>query len=182
MKPFLRLLLAALCLLGSTTPGLRAAPEPANAPKIKLTFVNAEQFTDILVDGMISKSGTDLVFSELNRHLAMLARRHLAPGQTLVLSVRDIDLAGVVEPWRGPDFGRVRYLRDTHPPRLAFDYQLLGADGTVAQEGAERLTNLTFRYQISTTTTRDTTYYEQQLLTDWMGATFAAPKKAKTKP
>ncbi len=181
MKPFFRLLLAALCLLTLPAPGLRAAPDPANAPKVKLTFVNWEQFTDIAVDGMVSRSGSDQIHDELNHHLATLARRHLAPGQTLVVTMRDIDLAGVVEPWRGPDFGKVRYLRDTHPPRLVFDYQLLDTNGAVVREGTEKLANLTFRYQLSTTM-RDTTYYEQQLLTDWMAATFAQPKKAKAKP
>jgi hypothetical protein len=183
MKPLLRLLLvAALSLLTLTGPALRAAPEPPApppaAPKVKLTFVNWEKFTDIVVDGTTTKIGSDVIFGELNRHLASLAKHHLAPGQTLVITMRDIDLAGAVEPWRGPDFGRIRYMRDTQPPRLVFDYQLLDATGAVVKEGSEKLTNLTYRYQISSLQ-RDTTTYEKQLLDDWMGDTFGTPKKPK---
>ena len=182
MKPLLRhLLAAALLLLALSSPALHAAPEPAAgpaAPKVKLTFADWEKFTDIVVDGSASKAASDLIYSELNRHLASLAKRHLAPGHTLAITMRDIDLAGTVEPWRGPDFGRIRYMRDTHPPRLVFDYQLLDATGAVVKEGTEKLTNLTYRYQISSLQ-RDTTTYEKQLLDDWMGSTFAIPKKPK---
>lgn len=181
MKLFLRLLLAAMLgLLPLAGAALRAAPDPVNAPKVKLTFVDWEKFSDIAVGGTSDKGASDLIYSELHRHLTSLARRYLAPGQTLVVTMRDIDLAGVVEPWRGPDFGRVRYMRDTHPPRLVFDYQLLGADGAVVKEGTEKLTNLAFRYQ-TPSIDRETTYYEKQLLSDWMSDTFAAPKKSKKK-
>ena len=182
MKPLLRLLLAAaLALFTLSGPALRAAPEPAAgpaAPKVKLTFADWEKFTDIVVDGTADKASSDIIYSELNRHLASLAKRHLLPGQTLTISMRDIDLAGTVEPWRGPDFGRIRYMRDTHPPRLVFDYQLLDATGAVVKEGTEKLTNLTFRYQ-TPALDRDTTTYEKQLLDDWMGSTFGTPKKPK---
>lgn len=182
MKPLLRLLSAAvLCLLPLAAPALRAAPVAANdpaTPKVKLVFVDPQKFTDIVVNGSSDKLASDFIFRELDRHLAAQAKRRLAPGQTLVINMRDIDLAGAVEPWRGPDFGRIRYMRDTQPPRLVFDYQLLDAAGAVVKEGSEKLTNLTFRYQ-TPSTDQDTTYYEKQLLTDWMSATFETPKKTK---
>ena len=181
MNQLLRLLSSsALCLLTLAAPALRAAPEAANTPKAKLTFVDCDKFSDSTVASMTAKGGSDLIFGELSRHLSALARQHLAPGQTLVVNMRDIDLAGAVEPWRGPDFGRVRYMRDTQPPRLAFDYQLLDESGAVVKSGSEKLTNLTFRYQ-QPTTDRETTYYEKQLLTDWMSATFGSAPKAKKK-
>ncbi len=178
MKPRLRLLLVALFLSAIAAPGMGAAPEPANTPKTKLTFVDPEDFTDISINGASDRASGDIIFSELGRHLAMLAKRHLASGQTLVVTMHDIDLAGVIEPWRGPDYGRVRYIRDTHPPRLVFDYQLLDADGQVVQEGSEKLTNLTFRYQITPPLGDQTCYFEKQLLTDWMRERFASAKSA----
>ncbi|MFT3830222.1 MAG: DUF3016 domain-containing protein [Opitutaceae bacterium] len=182
MKPLLRPLLVAFCLLSlPATPVLRAGPEPANAPKVKLTFVDWEKFTDIVVDGTTTKAGSDVIWSELNRHLSTLVRQALEPGQTLVINMRDVDLAGVVEPWRGPDFGHVRYIRDTAPPRLLFDFQVLDAGGAVVKEGSERLTDLAFRFQQPPIGRNDTTYYEKQLLTDWVRSTFASPRKAKRK-
>ena len=182
MKPLLRhLLAAALLLLALAGPALRAAPDPATSPsgpRVKLTFSNWEKFTDIVIDGASDKAASDIIYSELNRHLASLAKHHLAHGQTLVITMRDIDLAGTVEPWRGPDYGHVRYMRDTHPPRLVFDYQLLDDSGAVLKEGSEKLTNLTYRYQ-TPSLQRDTTTYEKQLLDDWMGSTFDTPKKPK---
>ena len=184
MTPLLRSLVSAataLVLLALAAPTLQAAPEPAPTSRVKLVFANWEQFTDIVVDGATTKSGSDLIHSELQRHLVALARNRIAPGQTLVLTMRDIDLAGTVEPWRGPDFGRVRYMRDTHPPRLVFDYQLLDASGAVMKEGSEKLTNLTFRYQ-TVIGERDVTYYEKQLLSDWMSGAFRKHGKERSKP
>ena len=184
MTPLLRSLLSAasaLVLLALTAPALRAAPEPTPTSRVKLVFANWEKFTDIVVDGSTNKSGSDLIYAELQRHLVALAKNRFAPGQTLVITMRDIDLAGTVEPWRGPDFGRVRYMRDTHPPRLVFDYQLLDASGAVLQEGSEKLTNLTFRYQ-TVIGERDVTYYEKQLLSDWMSGAFRKLGKERSKP
>lgn len=179
MKPCLRLLLIALFLSAIATPGLRGAPEPANTPKTRLTFVDPEDFTDISINGASDRASSDIIYSELSRHLVILAKRHLAAGQTLVLTVHDIDLAGVIEPWRGPDYGHVRYIRDTHPPRMVFDYQLLDADGKVVREGSEKLTNLTFRYQITPPLGDQTCYFEKQLLTDWMRERFGRTKSAE---
>ncbi len=184
MTPILRSLLSAataLVLLALATPALQAAPDPVPTSRVKLVFANWEKFTDIVVDGATTKSGSDLIHGELQRHLVALAKNRIAPGQTLVITMRDIDLAGTVEPWRGADFGRVRYMRDTHPPRLVFDYQLLDESGAVLQEGSEKLTNLTFRYQ-TMIGERELTQYEKQLLTDWMRGTFRKLAKERSRP
>ena len=160
--------------LGAT---LQAA-DALNAPKARLVFDNWEKFTDIAVGGTTSKSGTDLAFRELDRHLAKLAKRYLAPGETLVITMHDIDLAGAIEPWRGPDLGKIRYLRDTHPPRLAFDFQVLSTSGEKIHEGSEKLTNLTFKYQ-STSLDNDVTRFEKQLLTDWAAQALRSSSKKR---
>ncbi len=179
MKPLFRPLSAALLgLLVMAVPAFAAGAEAPNAPKVKLTFVDWEKFSDIAVDGMSDRSASELIHHELERHLLSLTKRRLEPGQTLEIRMKDVDLAGAIEPWRGPDFGHIRYLRDTQPPRLVFDYRLLAADGTVLMEGPERLINLTFRYQ-PITTSRDTTFFEKQLLSDWVHQTFEAPRKPK---
>lgn len=178
MNPLLRHLAALLFLLSLGGPVSSATPEPANTPKAKLTFADWEKFTDISIGGGSDRASSDIIHSELSRHLASLAKRNLAPGQTLIVAMRDIDLAGVIEPWRGPDYGRVRYIRDTHPPRLVFNYQLLDADGKVLQEGSEKLTNLTFRYQF-TPPSSEQAYFEKQLLTDWMRERFGTAKPPK---
>ena len=135
MRPVLRAFtLVALLGFVLLLPALRAAA-PANAPKASLVFDNWEKFTDIAVSGPPTKAGCDLIFRELERHLASLAKRYLAPGETLVVTMHDIDLAGAIEPWRGPDFGRIRYMRDTQPPRLAFDYQVLDPAGRTQKQG-----------------------------------------------
>lgn len=159
---------------------LPAAPAaaPVNGPKSKLVFDNWEKFTDIAVGGATAKIGCDVVFRDLDRHLASLAKRYLNSGETLAVTMRDIDLAGAIEPWRGPDFGNIRFMRDTQPPRLTFDYQVLDASGNVTKEGSAKLTNLTFKYQ-STNLDQDVTRYEKQLLTDWAADTFGAPAKKK---
>lgn len=158
-------------------PAVRAA-EPLGKAKAKLVFDTWEKFTDIAISSTTAKVGSDIIYRELDHHLAGLAKRHLAPGETLVVTMHDIDLAGAIEPWRGPDFGNIRYLRDTQPPRLVFDYQVLDVSGKVAWEGTEKLTNLTFKYQ-STNLDSDVTRYEKQMLSDWGDTTLRAPGKKK---
>ena len=53
--------------------------------------------------------------------------------------ITDVDLAGDFEPWRGPDFTRVRVIRDIYPPRIDLDFRLIGADGRVLREGKRKL-------------------------------------------
>ena len=154
------------------------AAEPLGKAKAKLVFDNWEKFTDIAVSSATAKVGSDIIYRELDHHLAGLAKRYLAPGETLVVTLHDIDLAGAIEPWRGPDFGNIRYLRDTQPPRLVFDYQVLDVSGKVAREGTEKLINLTFKYQ-STNLDSDVTRYEKQLLSDWASDVLRVAKKKK---
>lgn len=174
---FRALPLVALLGCGFLLPAAQAA-EPAVKAKAKLVFENWEKFADIAVGSGTAQSGADIVFRELDRHLAGLARRYLSPGETLVVTMQDIDLAGAIEPWRGPDFGTIRYLRDTQPPRLVFTYQVLDASEKIIREGTEKLTNLTFKYQ-STNLDSDLTRFEKQLLSDWASDVLRRPTKQK---
>ena len=59
----------------------------------------------------------------------------MAAGLTLDVRMTNIDLAGEFEPWRGPQFDRVRIMREIYPPRVALEFRLTDAGGAVVKEG-----------------------------------------------
>jgi hypothetical protein len=183
MKKILRTIHGiALGLILVAQPSTAAQPEPANWPKVRLSLTDWQKFTDIVIDGSADKAASDIVYQEINNCLQRLARQYLPPRHVLVVNITDIDLAGVVEPWRGAQYAKVRFMRDTQPPRLTFEYEVQDATGTQIGSGQERLTNLTFRYQVAPVS-RDNTYFEQLLLSDWAAQALPATlKKAERKP
>jgi len=174
MKILLRPLLLSLLL---ALPATHAAA-PGNPARVVLTFQDPGKFTDIEINGFTDDSARGVIFDQLNAHLAALARRHLAEGQTLTITMTDVDLAGAVEPWRGPQFQTLRIVRETYPPRLRFTYQLTGPDGTVLKEGKENLTDLAFMFH-ARPFNEDITRYEKELLTDWMRTAFGKAVASK---
>ena len=51
----------------------------------------------------------------------------------------DVDVAGEFEPWRGPQFDRVRIMREIYPPRIDLEFRLTDYRGAVVREGRRRL-------------------------------------------
>ena len=45
-------------------------------------------------------------------------------GLALEIQVTNIDLAGEFEPWRGPQFDRIRIMRDIYAPRFELTFRL----------------------------------------------------------
>jgi hypothetical protein len=72
---------------------------------------------------------------EIDRYLHTAGERYVPAGLTLSLQITNIDLAGDLEAWRGPQFDRVRIMRDIYPPRFALQFRLTDASGAVVKEG-----------------------------------------------
>lgn len=174
MKTQIRYLLAgALGLL--TSLAVVAGGEPDAPKRVKLTFVQPEKFTDIQMSSMNDDKAQAVVFEQLDKHLQKIAKKYLPADQTLAIEISDIDLAGAYEPWRGPRFDDIRFVRDIYPPRIELSYKVLGADGSVVSEGKEKLTDLAYTMRINMPD-QEETRHEKELLSDWMRLTFRAKK------
>ncbi|NER62311.1 DUF3016 domain-containing protein, partial [Pseudomonas sp. MAFF212428] len=73
--------------------------QPTDNPAVQVQFVQPEHFRDASLDSNGYERGADAyVTQQLSQHLMKLGTRYLAPGQTLRIDIRDIDLAGRYEP------------------------------------------------------------------------------------
>jgi len=94
-------------------------------------------------------------------------KRFLKEGQTLSMTITDVDLAGEYEPWRSPDFDDIRIVKDIYPPRISFSFELKDSEGTVLKSGEEKLVDMSFQYRVRISS-YDDLFYDKEMITDWM--------------
>jgi hypothetical protein len=97
---------------------------------VTVSFSDPDHFTDI---GDSAQGAPNLrLLRELTAYFQSLGDKHLAPGQALVLDVRDIDRAGRLEPWAGGTVPRI--LDSVTWPRMTLRYELREGGKLVAGE------------------------------------------------
>ena len=139
------------------------------AGTVEVKFVDPDQFSDA-GRGSIDIERTVKAFTE---HLQGLGKA-LPDGQTLRLSVTDIDLAGELRPTRhGSD---VRVLRGRADwPRVNLRYELMDG-GRTLKSGEARLSDISYQ-QVSLGLYRNDAYaYEMRMLDRWFKDDIVAAK------
>lgn len=131
MKAPLRSALAALLLATGCASG---AKTPAGGGSATVQFLYPERFLDFEAASPAG-SAWERPAAELERFIQGRAREILPAGQTLELTITDVDLPGRIR--RGARNLRVMDTRASSEVR--FDYRLLATDGRVLREGSERL-------------------------------------------
>lgn len=128
---------------------------------------SASDLTDIRLGGMRAERAYPSIQKHFQAIFEREVGRRLAEGQTLHVKIKDVDLAGELEPWRGSRFQDIRVIRSIYPARIQFSWQLKGPDGGVLQDGEERLiSNMTTRPH--SFGTRDNLAYERDLIRRWV--------------
>jgi hypothetical protein len=154
MRPIAPLALAGLLAL---------APSLARA-EVTVSFPQPDKFTDASLNGP-GRVGPDApALTGLRQHLERLGQR-LPPGQTLRVTVLDVDLAGRYEPWR-IDNPSLRVMTDSTWPRLRLRYTL-EQDGRVIAEAEETVSDLTYLTRARQARSGDRLFYEKAMLDDW---------------
>ena len=174
MKISHALLLFALGLVG--TGALRGFDPTKPFPKTEVVFFEPEKFTDVRDShGGESESARKEILDELRTYLVKSANRLLAPGQTLKITVTDVDLAGEFEPWRGVA-SDVRVVRDIYPPRIVLAFRLADVAGDILVQGDRNLSDMNFLMRLSINRD-DPRSHEKALIDDWLRKDFGALKK-----
>ncbi|ABM31017.1 DUF3016 domain-containing protein [Paracidovorax citrulli] len=106
-------------------------------------------------------------------YLSETAAAALPEGQRLEVRITDVQRAGGFEPWRGPQAGQVRIVRDVYPPRIVLEFKRLAADGSVLQSGRRELRDPAFMERAARGGT-DPLRYEKGLIDDWVRQEFGA--------
>jgi hypothetical protein len=148
----------------------------AAAQTATVNFIEPQKFRDATFTGgpAVERERAE-VLREIEAHLQSLAKRHLRSGQTLVVDVRDIDLAGHLEPfWRAA--GEIRVLRAVTWPAIELRYRLTEGAVTLA-EGDERIADLNYQWRTGAYFHGDRLRYEKAMLDDWFERRFVRQRK-----
>lgn len=145
-----------------------AAIGPAQAATAEVEYVKPESFTDLGRRWDQREHAANL--DALKRHLVESAARRLPAGETLAVTVTDVDLAGSYEPWQMAH-NEIRIVKDIYPPRIELHFRLARADGSVVKEGDRRLRDPAFLMSGNPHAT-DALRYEKAMLDEWLEREF----------
>jgi Protein of unknown function (DUF3016) len=157
-----------LLVLGAALSSATAA-ERGN---VRIDFVQPERFTDFRIQDRQERASAPIFADKIGSFLSPIVARQF-PGATLSLRFTDIKLAGRLEPWRGPQVHDIRFSRNMREPvRLEFEYSLVDGRGHVLSRGSKSIVDPDYihRYEIYSYGTRDTLFYEQYELRDWVNS------------
>jgi hypothetical protein len=160
----LRLFSAVLGLVAACA--LSAADSAKPASHTQVIFDHPENFTDVKDGSNPTDRGRDAILSTLSSFLVDRADRLLPEGYSLRITFTDIDLAGDFEPWHGPQFSDVRFVKSIYPPAFKFTYVVTDPSGRVVKQGAENIRDLTFQNRL-TIDNSDPLRYEKDILDEW---------------
>ncbi|MCC7049452.1 MAG: DUF3016 domain-containing protein [Alphaproteobacteria bacterium] len=156
-----------LALIALSAIGLGPAPGSARAaPSVAVVFVDPQSYVDARQFGA-SRSGADkAVLSGLRTHLERLGGRALAPGQSLVIEVLQIDLAGYRRTARNADAARIA--TDADWPSMRLHY-VLSEGGVAVLTATETVADANY-LRHGGPYANDSLRYEKRMLDDWFQA------------
>ena len=140
----------------------------AQAGTVQVNFDHPERFAD---------AGTsreaEAVRRVIDQHLQTLGQTKLPAGQTLKVTITDIDLAGEIHRWMGP-LHDVRIMgRGVDWPVIELQYALSDGDRILAQ-GSERVADMAYLMRSTALRFNDRLPYEQRMLSAWFDRRFGA--------
>lgn len=139
----------------------------AASAEVEVVFEDPESYRDIEYGYHNVRRGIKVHLPEIKKHIEKQGKRFLKEGQTLSMTITDIDLAGDYEPWRSPSWDDVRIVKSIYPPRIKFTYELKDAEGNILSSGEEKISDISFQYRVRISY-HDELFYDKEMITDWM--------------
>ena len=168
-----------LALLLASVTGHAAAAEGQAAPgavvqsdKVEVMYRDREALTEIKFNPSRQTGWMD----SLGRYIVTRGDKSVPAGAKLLVTITDVQLAGMYEPAHRRALEDVRIVRDTTPPRIDLSFQLVDAQGAVLKEGERKLRDIDFLHS-SFRHRNEELRYEKNLIDDWMSKDFASAKR-----
>ncbi len=146
---------------------------PADGGAVNVQWTDPAKFSEIKFSGNRWESQRGDWVAQLAQYLRDRSGQQLARGQTLDVTITDIDRAGRYEPTTRVDMQNVRIVKDIYPPRITLDFTLKGADGQVLAQGERKLVDHGFLMG-SNLNDHDPLRYEKRMIDDWVRREFRA--------
>ena len=100
----------------------------------------------------------------------------MPPGDTLQLTILDVQRAGQYEPWRDIRMQDTRVVRDIYPPRMTLRFRQLDASGKVVAEGERKLVDPAFLINVPSGSDSDPLPFEKGMVDSWVRPEFPATR------
>ncbi len=144
----------------------------AQAATVAFEYNDPADFRDIEATDVGQKGFEAGVLSELEEQFRDEAAA-LPEGQTLHVTVKDVDLAGDIEYFHhGYPFG-LRVIRDVDFPKMEFSYELRDASGELISAGEEKLADMSFHFPtFASRINASMLDYEKAMISKWYDKTF----------
>lgn len=164
-----RVIFPMLALSGALLGACASTPrQTASDTRVVVDWSDPAKFADTRSDQCHSLVKPEEWLSQLARYTQSRARSRLQQGQSLNVTITDIQRAGQCEPWRGPRVADIRILKDIYPPSISFHFQLSDRDGKIVTEGDRKLTDLAYLQRGSLLDRNDSLRYEKRMIDDWL--------------
>ena len=174
MKTTAALLSAALVLSG-TVVACQASPA-----KVDVYFSHPENFTDVSAADFSKPGDRDVLLYQLQVHLVKQVARLLPADQRLMVIITDVDLAGMIDPFRRPQLDDTRIISPVFPSRINLEFILSDATGRVLVKGRRNLHDSNTMNESAARMDSEYTRYEKILLTNWLINEFRLTPVAKS--
>ncbi len=142
---------------------------------VEVEWKNPTEYRDVKPTSQSRSAFREQTFKKLEEYLSELAEA-LPDGQTLSMTVTNLDLAGEVWPASFVGLGHsasdVRLIKRLYIPRMEFSYSLKGADGEVVQSKDVKLKDMSFQDRHNPFFTSETLRYEKNMLKEWFADEF----------
>ncbi|GLP97291.1 DUF3016 domain-containing protein [Paraferrimonas sedimenticola] len=138
---------------------------------VTVTWQDHKEYRDVRAANDIQSRFAKRAFDRITKQLEKDARPVLKEGQTLHMTVTELDLAGDVRPTFGAGPNEIRLIEGIYPPRITFTYQVKEGDNVVV-EGEQDIKDLGFDTKMRTPqANHNTFYYEGRMLKEWLRKT-----------
>lgn len=124
MRKLTTYLTTLMCAVALTSPVQAATANSAETTSaVKVNWHNPEKFSDIRPANSSRKAYQERVTKAFDKFIGELAEK-LPAGYSLEITVKDLDLAGDVNPMYRLDNTDIRVVKDIYFPRMKLDYAL----------------------------------------------------------
>lgn len=145
-----------------------------NAVEIEVKFSDSDDYRDIRPGNETRSNFKERVFREFTKQFENSAEK-ITIGHKLIVDVKDIDLAGDIDPFFSASHHELRVIKPIFYPRISLTYRLEDKAGNVIKESEETLKDISFMDKVRTLKyERGGFKYEKRLIDDWMKAEFVS--------
>jgi hypothetical protein len=150
---------------------LLVAAAGAASAGVTVAYEQPEKFRDM----PYSQVDRDEILRQLSEHFGKLGK-DLPAGQDLRITVKDIDLAGRIEPARWNFNNDIRLMRGGADwPTMKLSY-VLEENGQVLRSGEASINNMMYLERLNRYSSGDPLRFEKQMVDEWFKRDISEPK------